>query len=379
MTHEVSEDEIWNGLRRRFAVGERLVSKPGQWHAPNLGQSVVVRRSTRLRSAGAGSIVAVGAAIILVAVLFGPLSARPGLVPTPSATVPASAATPTATPAPSEALTLTADDAGVSLSASLDRTTVEPGGTVTITVTVHNGRATPAGYNALCAGSAIMTTSLPLPLEPTGLSWTGAKAAFKAAALGGTAVTGESDNSIVSAAYSATCSPGDAYRTLSPGETIESRIVWPASLVKGVPALPGDVPFTITFMGLPGYPTAFPTRPPGPLGLMIWAPDPSMLHVSGHIEIVGQAPKLLSKGQAIDAALANPQFASWLGEEPSSTWSIINVVLQDDGPTAYMPAGPSWLIEVFRERGVPRNSVLAFIDPYTGALQMNTCESPCSR
>jgi hypothetical protein len=374
MTHEVSDDEIWSGLRRRFAVGERLVSKPGQWHARNLGQSVVARRSTRLRTAGAGSIVVIGAAIILVAVLFGPLSARPGLVPTSSATVPVSAATPTATPAPSEALTLTADDTGLSLSASLDRTTVEPGGTVAITVTVHNGRTTPAGYYALCPGAAIMTTTLPLPLEPPGLSWTGTKAAFKAAALGGTSVIGESDVSMGSSIYSATCPPGIADRTLGPGETIESHLVWPASLVKGVPALPGDVPFTITFMGLPGYPPAFPTRPPGPVVTIFWAPDSSMLHVSGHIEVVGQAPKLLSKGQAIDAALANPQFASWLAEEPSSTWSIINVALQNDGP-----AGPSWMIEVFRENGVPRNLALAFIDPYTGALQMNTCESPCSR
>jgi hypothetical protein len=380
MTHEVSDDEIWDGLRRRFAVGERLISKPGQWHAPDRGQSVVARRSTRLRTAGAGSIVVVGAAIILVAVLFGPLSARPGLVPTSSATVPVRTATPTATPGASQALTLTADDTGLSLSASLDRTTVEPGGTVAITVTVHNGRTTPAGYFAQCPGAVIMTTSLPLPLEPTGLSWTGAKAAFKAAALGGTSITGESDDSIGSSIYSATCSPGDAYRTLAPGETVESQIVWPASLVKGVPALPGDVPFTITFMGLPGYPPAFPTRPPGqPVGTIAWTPDPSMLHVAGHIEIVGQAPKLLSKGQVIDAALTNPQFANWLAEEPSSTWSIINVALQNDGPTAYMPAGPSWLIEVFRERGVPRNLALAFIDPYTGALQMNTCESPCSR
>jgi hypothetical protein len=340
----------------------------------------VAGRTTRLRTVGAGSIVGVGAAIILAAVLFGPLSARPVLAPISSATVQTSAAAQTATPGTTAALTLTADDTGVSLSASLDRTTVEPGGTVVITVTVHNGRTTPAGYYALCPGSAIMTTSLPLPLEPAGLSWTGTKAAFKAAALGGTGITGESDDSTASSINSATCSPGNAYRTLGPGETIHSQLVWPAILVKGVPALPGDVPFTITFLGLHGYPSAFPTLPPGALpGMDVWAPLPSMLHVAGHIEIVGQTPKLLSKGQVVDAALANPQFASWLAEEPAGTWSIINVVLQNDGPVGYIPAGPSWMIEVFRERGVPRNLAMAFVDPYTGALQMNACESPCSR
>jgi hypothetical protein len=173
--------------------------------------------------------------------------------------------------------------------------------------------------------------------------------------------------------------PGDSYRTLGPGETIETQLVWTGSLVKGVPALPGDVPFTISLMGLLGYPPAFPTRPPGQLpGMDFWAPDPSNLHVAGHIEIVGQARKLLSKGQVIDAALADPKFASWQAEEPASTWSIINVALQNDGG-GYGPLGPSCLIEVFRERGVPRNFALAYIDPYTGSLQMSTCESPCSR
>ena len=374
MTHEVSDDEIWNGLRRRFAAGERLLSKPGQWHAPVREQRVLAGRSASLRTAGAGSIVGVAAAIILVAVLFGRFSARPGLAPDSSATGPVSAATATATPGATEGLTLTADDNGLSLTARLDRTTVEPGGTVAITVTVHNGRTTPAGYYAPCPGAAIMRTSLPLPLEPTGLSWTGIAAAFKAAALGGTSVPGESDNSMGSSIYSATCPPGVGDRTLAPGETIETHIIWPASLVKGVPALPGDVPFTITFIGLPGYPAVFPTRPPGQQpGLRVWGVDPSMLHVEGHIEIVGQSPKLLSKGQVIDAALANPQFASWLAEEPASTWGDINVVLQNDG------TGPSWEIDVFRERGVPRNFTRAFVDPYTGALWMDTCESPCSR
>jgi hypothetical protein len=263
----------------------------------------------------------------------------------------------------------------VSLTASLDRTTVEPGGTVAITVSVHNGRTIPAGYYADCPGSTIMTTSLPLPLEPVGQSWTGDKAAFKVAALGGGKTTGESDTSIGSEVYSVTCQPSEnVFHILRPGESIESHLTWSATLVKGVPALPGDVPFTITIMGPAGYPPVLPTRPPGVNpGSFFVGPDQSMVHVSGHIEIVGQAPKLLSKGQVIDAALANPQFARWLAEEPSKTWSTINVVLQNDGTPA------SWLIEVFREHGVPRNLALAYIDAYTGALRMDICESPCPR
>jgi hypothetical protein len=377
MTNDVSDDEIWKGLRHRFATGERLVPRRPQFHAPNSGQSVMVWRSARLRNAGAGSIIGVGAAIVLVAVLIGSFSGRPAAVPTP----PAKSIAPSATPSKSAAMTLTAQDTGLSHSASLDRTTVEPGGTVTVAVRIHNGRTTAAGYLAQCPGSVVMTTSLPLPLEPVGAGWTGTKAAFKAAALGGTNIGGESDISIGSGVYSVTCQPGQsALHTLGPGETIDSRLVWSANLVEGIPALPGEVPFTITLMGPTGYPPLAPTLPPGALpGLDILGPDASMLHVSGSIEIAGEAPKLLSKGQAIDAALANPQFSIWLAEEPIRTWSTINVVLQNQGGSGYVPVGPFWMIEVFRENGVPRNFVLAFVDPYTGAFQMNTCESPCSR
>ena len=111
MTHEVSDDEIWSGLRRRFAIGERVVARRGPWQTRNPGPSVMVKRSARLRNAGVGSIVGVGAAVVLVAVLLGPSSARHGTAPKstslPSGPLSASTETPeassavTASPAPS--------------------------------------------------------------------------------------------------------------------------------------------------------------------------------------------------------------------------------------------------------------------------------------
>ena len=225
-----------------------------------------------------------------------------------------------------------------------------------------------------------MTATLPLPLEPTGRTWTGASASFKQAALGGTSISVESDGSVGSFIYSGACGNANSNQTLGPGQTIETQLVWQASLAQGVPALLGNVPFTLTLMGYPGYPEVLPTQAPGlGIGADFVLPEASNLHVSGQVEVAGPAPKLLSKGQVIDAALSDPQFAKWLAEEPSSTWSIINIVLENEGPTAYIPAGPNWMIEVVRENGVPRNLALAFVDPYTGAVQMNTCESPCSR
>jgi hypothetical protein len=326
---------------------------------------------TRLKVAAAGPIVVVLGALIVAALSQAQGSPRSVSAPPASPTPQAPMVTATA-PRPTPALVLTAHQDGLTLSASLDRTTVEPGDAVTIEVAVHNGRATPAGYYAPCLDVAAMRTNLPLPLTPRGLTWTGAKATLKNDVLSGT-FPGESSDSIVKDTSFEPCpeTRQNAYLHVDPGRTIQSRLVWTATLVAGVPALPGDVPFTITFVGTSGYPATLPTRPPGVQpGLQVWVIDRSMLHVEGRIQIVGPAPRLLSKGEAVDAALSDPRFASWLAEEPASTWSAINVDLEP---------GPYWMIELLRETGVPRNFALAYVDPYTGTVTLDICESPCSR
>lgn len=373
MTHDVSDDEIWNGLRRRFAAGERLISRPARPGETSLHLAKPVRRPTRLRVAGAGSLIAVGAVIVLVAVVLGPGRGRPALA---SASPNGS---PTAIPTPSATAgqTLTATQDGLSLTTRLDRTSVEPGGKVTIDVTVHNGRTTGVIYFAPCDGAAEMNTSLPLPLDPIGRTWTGIEADLKSAALGQDSMPGDSPDQIPASIESVSCDTDHLQRRLGPGQTIESTLVWSAELVGGVPALPGDVSFTIALMGPSGYPAVYTGRVGIAYGIMV--PVDDKLHVAGHIRIVGQPPKLLSKGQAVDAALADPAFARWLAEQPERTWSVVNFVLQNYGATAILPAGPNWMLEVFREKGVPRNLAMAFVDPFTGAVQLNFCESPCAR
>jgi hypothetical protein len=378
MTHDPSDDEIWSGLRRRFAAGERLISRPAL-PRDHPQEARPARRSTRLRTAGVGSLVAVGAVIVLVAVVLGTGSRQPATQPSGTRASSSASAMPTPTATPDQTLTATQD--GLSLTATVARATVEPGGTVRIEVTIHNGRTTPITFIGPCDGFVNLGASLPLPLEPVGESWTGVQAHFKADALGHGNVPGESNDSIAPVStyscngsshqqtiYDVPYSP----RTLDPGQTVASTLIWPAEFVTGVPALPGDVPFTIWLVGTPPYASPYAGTD---IKFALMDPPGDQLQVSGHIHIVGETPKLLSKGQAVDAALADPTFAKWLLEQPESTWSDINLILENDGGTS----GASWMLEVFRENGVPRNLAIAFIDPFTGEVRLDVCESPCSR
>ena len=105
MTHEVSDDEIWNGLRSRFAVGERVVARRGRRLALNPGRSGAVKGPARFRNAGVGSIVGMGAAVVLVAVLLGSWSGRLGTVPKTSALPSGPLGASTETPEASTAVT----------------------------------------------------------------------------------------------------------------------------------------------------------------------------------------------------------------------------------------------------------------------------------
>jgi hypothetical protein len=365
MTHDVSDDEIWNGLRRRFAAGERLISRPARPGETSKRLAKPARRPTRLRVAGAGSLVAVGAVIVLVAVVLGPGRGRPGVSSASNGTT--------------GAIAVTSTDDALSLSARLDRASVEPGGKVTVEVTIHNGRPSPVVYDMACDSPTVMTTTMTLPLEPVGRAWTGLEGHLKAAMLSPGGLSGDSSDSIDTTTWSGSCSSGfQGERTLGPGETVDGTLVWSAELASGVSAMPGDVPFTITFdhdrlNGPPSYPPDYK----GPIGG--WVAMYRHLSVTGNIRIVGQSPQLLSKGQAIDAVLSEPKFASWLAEQPESTWSIANLMLGNFGETSIVPAGPNWELELFRETGVPRNFAMAFVDPFSGSVRLNFCEAPCSR
>ena len=67
--------------------------------------------------------------------------------------------------------------------------------------------------------------------------------------------------------------------------------------------------------------------------------------------------------------------------KPSSTWSGVNVFLVNNGRAeGIVPAGPLWEVDLFRERGVPRNFAIGFVDAYTAEVRgLNFCNEPCNR
>jgi hypothetical protein len=79
-------------------------------------------------------------------------------------------------------------------------------------------------------------------------------------------------------------------------------------------------------------------------------------------------------GEAIDAALANPQFDTWLAEQPESTWSAVNIALEEQALISQ-----DWELRVFRGQGVSWSRGSAFIDPVTGKVFLDLCPAPCSR
>jgi hypothetical protein len=269
------------------------------------------------------------------------------------------------------------------MTVTLDRADVVPSGAVRVIVAIHNGRSGPVELSVdQCGATATMFAVVPVPVDPGGQAWEGIAGEFKRYALeegygpGGTPATAP-------ARVYATVQPcrEDAPGlTLAPGESASASLVWTAALVEGVPALSGDVPFEV---GVGHDPTgAPPSYPPGYKGpLASWVKAYKQLSVHGTMRIDGDAPTVLTAGQALDSMLADSRFAAWLSGQPRTTWSGANLFLMNHGEAqGIVPAGPSWDVELFREIGVPRNWAIGYVDPFTGAIRSLTfCSAPCDR
>ncbi len=97
--------------------------------------------------------------------------------------------------------------------------------------------------------------------------------------------------------------------------------------------------------------------------------------------MVGEGRPLATAGEAIDAALADEKFATWLADLPTQTWSNANLFLTSQSRAeGILPAGPAWELDLFREAGVPRHWAIAFIDPFDATLiSVHYCDIPCDR
>lgn len=347
---------------------------------------------TQRRTRGRGITAAVPVLVVAVAVVAvlawgsGPrLGAAPSTTPPGSAQVsvqPAETTPPTSAPIATEALggSLTTTDNGLSMEVTLSSSEVAPGGSVTIDITIRSDRAVPvpigSGY---CGALATMYAVLPVPLDPVGRDWEGISGTFKHYALTEGLREGGAPMSQPGWVYAnaTPCNDPSPDVSLEPGGTMTGSMTWSALLVKGVPALPGEVPFTVSAAHDPsGAPPSYPPGYKGPIAS--WFKTYQQLTVTGTIRIVGDAPAVLSGGQAIDAMLSNQRFTNWLTEQPASTWSVANVFLQNPGKAqGIVPAGPSWDVELFREVGVPRNWAIGYVDAFSGkVLSLTFCNAP---
>jgi hypothetical protein len=276
-----------------------------------------------------------------------------------------------------------ASDDKLTVTVALGRAEVEPGASVTIAVTVHNGRSVPVVLSVdQCGAPATMYAVVPVPVGPSGRDWDGIAGDFKTYALTEGYREGGAPATAPGWVYATVrpCRERGSELTLAPGDTASSSMTWTAAIVDGVPAAPGQVPFKVTVGHDPtGAPPSNPPGHTGPLGS--WFRTYAQLVVDGTIRIGGDAPNVLTAGQALDAMLADRRFSAWLSERPKGTWSGANVFLLNYGAAqGIVPAGPSWEIDLFRETGVPRNWAIGFVDPFTGTLRnLAFCNAPCNR
>ncbi len=88
--------------------------------------------------------------------------------------------------------------------------------------------------------------------------------------------------------------------------------------------------------------------------------------------------KVVTAGEAIDALLSSQRFTDWLTEQPASTWSVANVLLQNPGKAqGIVPGGPSWEVGLTRKVGVQDEWAIGYVDPFSGkVLSLSFCYPP---
>ncbi len=321
-------------------------------------------------------------AVATAALIAGGSGARFGASPSSNVSQPADSAiaatqSPVATPVADG--DLVASDDGLTMTVALDRTTVEPGGSLVIAVTIHNARSVPVVLAIdPCGAPATMHAFVPVPVDPSGRDWDGIAGEFKSYAL----TEGNGSGGVPTApgwvaATVEPCREAGFELILAPGDTTSASMTWTAALVEGVPALPGEIAFDVSVGHDPtDGPPSYPPDYEWPIGSEFKTYE--QLTVDGAIRIAGDAPKVVTAGQALDAMLADRRFTVWLSEEPKGTWSAANVFLLNYGAAQATVPGPSWEIDLFRESGVPRNWASGLVDPFTGKLQNLTfCNTPC--
>ena len=307
--------------------------------------------------------------VALFVVLAACSSAASPLVPAGSA-----AAASAGAPSSSAAVTFNAENDGFKLVASFDRVTVEAGGDVTVQLSLHNTRSADVSFSEPCERSRAMIVEVPNPVEPVGREWDGIAGAFKTYALNeskGTPMESSIRTPLETVAKGSPCQtrshgePSFATHMIPAGETYESTLTWSADLVKDLPASPGEVPFSIEVLH------DYEVQGGGMY-------EAETLAVDGTITILSGGPKAVTAGEALDAAIGDPEFAAWLAKQPRDSWENANLFLQPGAVGVdVLPVVPYWSVELFR---APRNWAILSVDAAKGTvLKKMFCNTPCDR
>jgi hypothetical protein len=265
-----------------------------------------------------------------------------------------------------------------------DRLKVAPGGTIDVTATFRNGTRHPIDLAGSRCGTGFSgSATVDQPHGAEGRTWSGIQQTFKdfvlKDGLGPGAVRALAP--LRTQFRMETCAEEFVMSSeLAAGESLTAKGQWKAEIIPGVDALPGPVPFTMSV----GYDqqNGPPSYPPDYQGVRgSWSPAFKQLAVDGTFDVAGDPRPLASPGEIIDGLLADETFASWLALQPASTWSGANLFLYSwPNESEVFPKGVFWDIELFRENGVPRNYMIASVDPFDARLmKAYYCDSACVR
>ncbi len=361
------------------AITRRLLTplvSASQYRSHRIKGNVIAERTSR-HIVSALSLVCLFLAACAVAPAEEGASSSQTTVIQPRSATASSSIHPSATP------TFVAKADGYTLTVTADRLTLAPGGTVTLTATFHNGTALPIDVaGPLCGAGVTAFVTVDLPQGPNGRAWSGIRQTFKDYVLkksygpGGVPALDPLQMNI----SPPSCDGSTLSSDLGPGKSISVKFPWKAELVRGVDALPGSVPFTISAAyDLQNGP---PSYPPGYSGIHgSWIPMFKQLSVKGQFELIGEGMALAGPGEIIDSVIADKKFASWLEQRPASTWSNANLFLYSTpAPQGILPKGAFWELDLFRENGVPRHWAIATINAFDASLiAIHYCNVPCDR
>jgi hypothetical protein len=244
---------------------------------------------------------------------------------------------------------------GLVVTLAVDRPTLPAAGRTWVSVSVENTSSEVrlwrgGGCNPL-ADITIRTATAVTP-EP-GRNWDGLAATFKdlLAQANQASDTGFfEDERFVDQVAGVVCPADLGVNQISAGQRLEMRAAWDGE-IQGVPAPPGPARIVASFpyLGAAGKPDA---------------PEP--IEATVKVAIANPGIRLLSRGQAIDAALGDPEFAGWLASADMTAWCGVDLQSQ----------GRSYVVILSLNRLGATVDGRATVDRETGSVSFDTRARP---